>query len=64
MTLNIRPEPGDVRLTCCDCGTSFTFTSGERRFLESKGLSEPRRCKPCRALKRSRRAGGEDLRLF
>jgi len=38
----------DKVLMCVDCGQSWVFTAGEQAFFWSKGLSEPRRCKPCR----------------
>ena len=42
----------DKILRCCDCGESFQFTAGESAFYYSKSLSEPKRCKPCRELRR------------
>ena len=42
----------DEELTCLDCGREFTFASGERRYFWAKGLSEPKRCKPCRMLRK------------
>lgn len=39
-------------LVCADCGLNFTFTEDEQRFFWSKGLAEPKRCKPCRMLRR------------
>jgi hypothetical protein len=41
-----------VRLTCCDCGCTFEFSPGEQAYYQSKQLSVPRRCKPCRAERR------------
>jgi hypothetical protein len=39
----------DKTLQCADCGIIFTFTAGQQRFFESKGLTnEPRRCPRCR----------------
>jgi hypothetical protein len=38
----------DKVLTCCDCGCSFVFTSGEQAYFHSKGLSQPKRCPECR----------------
>ena len=32
--------------------TDFTFSSGERRYFLSKGLSEPKRCPSCRQKRR------------
>lgn len=42
----------DKDLVCEDCGLKFTFTQDEQRFFWSKGLAEPKRCKPCRMLRR------------
>ena len=42
----------DREFTCLDCGEQFTFTTGEQRFYWSKGLSEPKRCKQCRVIRR------------
>lgn len=42
----------DKELACADCGLRFTFTQDEQRFFWSKGLAEPKRCKPCRMLRR------------
>ena len=42
----------DKTLKCCDCGESFGFSAGEQAFFYSKQLSEPRRCKPCRELRK------------
>ena len=44
----------DKTLTCRDCSSEFTFTSGEQEFYQSRGLTnEPRRCPNCRALRRT-----------
>lgn len=47
-------KPGfeDRTLTCEDCGEDFTFATGEQIFFWDKGLSEPKRCKPCRMQRR------------
>lgn len=46
----------DKTLTCRDCGSSFTFTSGEQEFYAERGFqNEPSRCSECR---NTRRASG------
>jgi hypothetical protein len=51
----------DKSIKCCDCGATFTFTSGEQAFYAGKGFSnEPKRCMPCRATKKAQRDGGSD----
>ena len=43
----------DKTLTCMDCGQDFVFTAGEQEFFAQKGFTnEPKRCKPCKALRR------------
>ena len=42
----------DKQLTCLDCGREFTFTTGEQTYFWAKGLSEPKRCKSCRILRK------------
>jgi hypothetical protein len=49
---NLKNSFKDEVLRCCDCGESFIFSAGEQAFFASKGLSEPKRCKPCRELRK------------
>lgn len=46
------PEFNDTVITCLDCGQDFTFEVGEQRYFWSKGLSEPKRCKACRMIRK------------
>ena len=44
----------DQILVCRDCGSEFTFTSGEQAFFASKGLTNsPTRCPSCRTARRN-----------
>jgi hypothetical protein len=44
----------DKEIKCVgDCGGTFTFTAGEQEFYSDKGMSEPKRCKPCRDKKKA-----------
>jgi CxxC-x17-CxxC domain-containing protein len=43
----------DQNLTCSECGGSFVFSQSEQSFYESKGLSGPKRCKPCRQARKA-----------
>ncbi len=47
-TLNFR----DQILECIECRRNFTFTIGEQRYFDSKGLSTPKRCPQCRLRRR------------
>lgn len=38
----------DRAIFCVDCEKDFIFTAEEQQFFYSKGLSTPKRCKPCR----------------
>jgi CxxC-x17-CxxC domain-containing protein len=40
-------------IPCTECGELFVFTDAERSFFESKGLLPPKRCKACRATRKS-----------
>lgn len=48
-------ETDETLKICCDCGGQFIFTSGERDFLLSRGLSERKRCVACVNAKRLHR---------
>ena len=46
----------DKQISCVDCGTEFTFTSGEQdRFAQLGFTNEPKRCGPCRSAKKASR---------
>ena len=46
----------DKQITCADCGTEFTFSSGEQeRYAQLGFTNEPKRCGPCRAAKKASR---------
>src|SRR5437016_4366083 len=55
---------GDTKLTCRDCGKSFTFSVGEQDFYASRGFSEPTRCADCRAARKSQRDGGSSYSSY
>ncbi len=47
----------DKSIQCSDCKTSFTFTSGEQEFFQTKGFTnEPKRCPSCRRTNKARRS--------
>jgi CxxC-x17-CxxC domain-containing protein len=49
----------DKQITCADCGSEFTFSSGEQeRFAQLGFTNEPKRCGPCRQAKKASR--GDD----
>lgn len=45
----------DQTLSCSDCKADFVFTEGEAKFFASKGLTIPKRCKPCRQARKESR---------
>jgi hypothetical protein len=51
--MSIGNSTGDLTLTCVDCRQSFIFTAGEAEFYATKGFSQPKRCKDCRAAKKA-----------
>lgn len=58
MTDNNQSMPGDRIIKCRDCPESFVFTEGEQKFFASKELSDPTRCKACRAARKAQQQGG------
>ena len=45
------------QIVCSDCQTTFTFTTGEQEFYQSKGFTnEPRRCPSCRRANKAQRS--------
>ena len=46
-------EKQDRLLTCVDCGKEFLFSVDEQNYFYSKKLSTPKRCAPCRAIRRN-----------
>lgn len=51
---NMDTQYQDQTLTCMEpnCKQEFVFTAGEQRFFAEKGFTPPKRCKPCRDVKR------------
>lgn len=49
----------DKTLTCSDCGQEFLFSGDDQEFYQQRGFTEPKRCRSCRALRRSEREGGD-----
>lgn len=43
-----------ITIECADCGTHFTWDSGEQKFYIDKKLLPPRRCMKCRLERRQR----------
>lgn len=48
-----------MQVQCKDCPTQFEVTDGEVEFFKDKGLAIPKRCQPCRKLKRERNEGNK-----
>ena len=46
---------GDLALSCVTCGATFVWTVGQQAYFRDKKLATPRRCKPCRLLRRQER---------
>ncbi|MHB9036550.1 MAG: zinc-ribbon domain-containing protein [Armatimonadota bacterium] len=48
----------DKEIKCKDCGQNFIFTAGEQEFFQSRGFTEPIRCKSCREIRKSQKDSG------
>jgi len=49
----------DRTLTCADCGQEFVFTASEQQFYADRGFSDPRRCRNCRAARKTQMSSGD-----
>ena len=48
----------DKTLTCVECGSPFTSTTGEQEFFASKGYTnDPKRCPSCRESRNAQQRG-------
>jgi len=50
-----------VTKVCKECGEKFELTDQDLAWYKEKGFSEPKRCKSCRALRRAKVIGREDI---
>jgi hypothetical protein len=48
-------EHQDKQLECVDCKQPFTFSAKDQAFFEEKQFVDPKRCKPCRDIKKQSR---------
>jgi hypothetical protein len=48
----------DKEIKCKDCNQNFIFTAGEQEFFQSRGFTEPIRCKSCREIRKSQKNDG------
>ena len=53
----MRDDLKDITLECIGCRAKFTWDIGEQRYFSEHGLNPPRRCKPCRLLRKRLREG-------
>ena len=55
----------DKSIRCSDCGTTFTFSSREQEFYQSKGFTnEPKRCSSCRQANKAQRLGNSNYNRY
>ena len=50
----------DKELICTDCKRPFSFTSGEQKYYETLEFTPPKRCKPCRDMRKAKRESKEE----
>lgn len=48
----------DQVITCSECGTDFVFREREQEFYAERGMTAPKRCKPCRDARKAQGGGG------
>lgn len=49
-------------LVCSDCSSEFVWTEGEQNYYSARGMTTPKRCKPCRENRKTQRAAMEAVR--
>jgi CxxC-x17-CxxC domain-containing protein len=47
----------DLEINCAECGSTFPFTEREQDYYRERGLTHPKRCKPCRDARRANFGG-------
>lgn len=50
--MNDMQTNNNIVLVCKDCGNQFVFTEGEQSYYLKNKLVEPKRCPPCRRIKK------------
>lgn len=52
---NSNPIFNNVKnIKCKDCGEIFSLSIGEQQFYHKRGLCNPKRCKSCRKIRKSK----------
>lgn len=48
----------DIEITCCDCRNGFIHSERDQEFYASQNppFTPPKRCKPCRDIKKQQRS--------
>ena len=44
----------DKEIKCVDCGSMFFFTERDQEFYKMKEYKDPKRCIPCRGIKKTK----------
>lgn len=47
----------DKTLNCNDCKRDFVFRAKDQEFFARMNFTEPKRCKPCRDIKKAQKEG-------
>ena len=48
----------DKQIQCADCQRQFTFTARDQEFYQQRNMSDPKRCRECREVRKANREGG------
>jgi len=49
-------ETLDTVVRCVECGEHFTITANDAEWFHSRGMFVPKRCRPCRNLRKGKAA--------
>jgi putative zinc ribbon protein len=53
----------DRTLKCVDCNSDFIFSDRDQAFFQQKGFTDPKRCKPCRDIKKQSKVRQDQQRF-
>lgn len=52
----------DKTITCLECGQPFQFLERDQEFYAKNNFTEPKRCKPCRTMRKKEKEARKEGR--
>lgn len=54
----------DKKITCVECGSTFTFTEGEQKFYAARDYAPPKRCQKCRSKRKAEKSSDNGISTY